>query len=87
MNKNLILINLKEAKEQLETTISDLESDSDFSEEGFQVELKHAYHHLNFTWNIRNIPIEKYRNMTDKNFNKWSKFPKNKDDYEFETRI
>jgi hypothetical protein len=51
----------------------------EFPEEGaFKVQLQHAYHHLNFAWNIRRVRTRHYRNMTDKNFNRWSKFPKRK---------
>jgi hypothetical protein len=43
--------------------------------------LQHAYHHLNFAWNTRRISTKHYSNLTDKEFNKWGKFPKEIDSF------
>ena len=43
--------------------------------EQLEVSLRHAYHHLNFAWNIRYIKTAKYRSLTDSDFKKWGKFP------------
>jgi hypothetical protein len=55
--------------------INQISSNKEYSEEEFQIGLEHAYHHLNFAWNIRHISMEDYRNLSDKQFNEWSKFP------------
>ena len=75
MNREIILYNIQEAREQLEEIEKQLK-DKNLSEIGFQIKLEHAYHHLNIAWNIRHVSTEEYREISDKNFNKWSKFPK-----------
>ena len=40
------------------------EAACDLSVEALQVGLLHAYHHLNFAWNIRNVPTEQYAKLT-----------------------
>jgi hypothetical protein len=75
MNNEIILYNIQEAREQLEEIEKQLKEES-LSEIGFQIKLEHAYHHLNFAWNIRGAKTDKYAKLSNKNFNKWSKFPK-----------
>lgn len=75
MNHKIILYNIQEAREQLEE-IEKCLKDENLSEIALQIKLEHAYHHLNFAWNVRRVKTEKYRKLSNKNFNKWSKFPK-----------
>lgn len=75
LNSEIILYNIQEAREQLEIIEKQLK-DGNLSKIDFQTQLEHAYHHLNFAWNIRNVSNEKYAKMTNSSFNKWSKFPK-----------
>ena len=74
MNTEHTLFHLKEALEQLQKTISSLES-----EELHQVELKldleHLYHHLNTAWNARNSTNEEARECSATNFKMWGQFP------------
>ena len=42
------------------------------TEAGLEVSLAHAYHHMNFAWNVRN----KAREETDRHFNRDEKFPR-----------
>ena len=51
------------------------EAACDLSVEALQVGLLHAYHHLNFAWNIRNVPTEQYAKLTQKQFKRWGKYP------------
>lgn len=74
-NHRIIAENLAEAVEQLELTIARLRSETSISEEEFQIELEHAYHHLNFAWNVRNESVDKVNKCSDSDFAKWSKFP------------
>ena len=76
-NKDLIKSNIEEAKEQLEEIISDLEKDPEYSETEFQISLEHAYHHLNYAWNIRNIEEIRAGECSQKDYKEWSKFPVN----------
>jgi hypothetical protein len=81
LNWQIILSNIKEAREELEQ----LEKTSE-SEEPEQIELeislRHAYHHLNFAWNTKNIPSENYANLTDSEFREWGRFPQGFDSLE-----
>ncbi len=76
MNWRIVDSNLREALEQLEE-VHDRISKKDYPAEGeLQILLEHVYHHLNCAWNIRRIKTKDYANLTDADFNKWSRFPK-----------
>jgi len=45
---------------------------------------EHAYHHLNFAWNIRHSPRKDYTNLTDRDFNRWSKYPMEIEEYKLD---
>ena len=47
-----------------------------FTEISLYVSLDHAYHHLNWAWNIRRSPEERVWKCADKDNKRWSKFPK-----------
>ncbi len=40
-----------------------------------EIDLRHAYHHMNFAWHIRRIDPQKYIHLSDRNFKRWGKFP------------
>jgi hypothetical protein len=46
-NKELIASNIEEAKLELDSILSDLASNPEYSEGELQIALEHAYHHLN----------------------------------------
>ena len=50
-----------------------------FTEMSLHVSLDHAYHHLNFAWNIRRTPEEREHRLTNKYFKRWSRFPRTRD--------
>jgi hypothetical protein len=81
MNKKIVISNLEEAANELEAILARLSTDIEYSEDQFQVNLEHVYHHLNTAWNIRHTTSEVYANMTDDQFNEWSKFPKEMQTY------
>ena len=73
INRKRILRNIVEAREQLE----DIERQvSKISEPELQVLFEHAYHHMNWAWNTRSVPQSVYDGLTDRDFNKWSRIPK-----------
>ncbi|PHS11845.1 MAG: hypothetical protein COA86_18935 [Kangiella sp.] len=74
-NKYLVIANIEEAMEQLQDTLSELQKDPEYSEIEFKIDLEHAYHHLNYAWNIRNIEDKEVDKNIDKNYAKWSKYP------------
>jgi hypothetical protein len=75
MNQRFILSNLKEAGEELQKLIQEMESRPDFSFEDFHCAMAHMYHHLNSAWNGRYVTNNEWRECTDENFEKWQKFP------------
>jgi len=74
-NRDLIASNVKEAKEELESILSALASATEYSEEKFRIAIEHAYHHLNYAWNIRNVDGERIAACSQDDFVKWSKYP------------
>ncbi len=70
----IIASNLSEAARELQR-LRKHASAGDLSVEALQVGLLHAYHHLNFAWNIRNVPTEQYAKLTQKQFKRWGKYP------------
>ena len=76
LNWEIILSNLAEAREQLDEIELRVRKGESPAEGEFQVMLEHAYHHLNFAWNIRHVSTKRYAQLTDDEFNQWGKFPK-----------
>jgi hypothetical protein len=75
MNWKIIESNIREAREQLEE-IERLISSKKYPAEGeLQVMVEHAYHHLNFAWNIRRVTTREYRKHSTIDFNRWGKYP------------
>ena len=81
----IILSNIAEAREQLEQIEAQAKGKKKPSEIELQIMLEHAYHHLNFAWNIRHVSAKRYSELTDEEFNEWSKFPKDLDEFKLET--
>lgn len=77
MNREIVLSNLKEAKQELKKLISRLSSEDDDLDLEAEIEigLGHAYHHLNVAWNARHVSTEIYAHLTNEQFNQWSQFP------------
>jgi len=76
LNWTIILYNIREAREQLEEIEARVKTGEKVDEIEFQIMIEHAYHHLNFAWNVRHASTRKYANLTDEDFDLWSKFPK-----------
>jgi hypothetical protein len=55
MNKKYTLYNLKEAKEQLDEVLLELENNSEYDFGEFSVDIQHLYHHINTAWNAQNF--------------------------------
>ena len=87
LNYDLLLFHVREASQELESLqlhIRDMMEDSlrkderellyrgKLSEAGLQASLEHAYHHLNFAWNVRYKDTEN----ADRNFGRDEKFPR-----------
>jgi hypothetical protein len=74
LNRRIIASNLAEAVEELQR-LHRLSSTGKLNEAQLQVGLCHAYHHLNFAWNIRFVPTAEYRALTDSQFKRWGRYP------------
>ncbi len=80
MNWKVVLLNIKEAREELEKIESQMSSTKKPDEVELELSLRHAYHHLNTAWNARHAEIDRYRNMTEEDFKAWGRFPTGLDD-------
>ena len=86
LNWKIILYNIAEAREQLEQIEMRAKNGKKPAEGKLQVMLEHAYHHLNFAWNIRHVPTKRYSKLSDAEFNRWSKFPKEIEEWKIERK-
>jgi hypothetical protein len=75
MNKDYMLYNLREALEQLTSTIDELETDEDYGKEAYLVEMQHLYHHINTAWNARDSTKKESMECSESSFEKWRQFP------------
>jgi hypothetical protein len=75
LNVALLLYNVRDAREQLEVIEKALAAGT-ADEDGLQVWFDHAFHHLNFAWNARHSSSKRHSGLTDEDFNRWSKFPR-----------
>jgi len=87
LNWEIILSNISEASEELQRIESCVKNGNAPTEIEFQIMLEHAYHHLNFAWNIRHVSTKRYSKLTDKEFNRWSKHPKEIEESKITSRI
>ena len=87
LNYELLEFHIREAAGELDSLLrriqfmlgrldkaGDLQVDvwGDLNEAGLEVSLAHAYHHMNFAWNVRN----KTTKEADRNFDRDEKFPR-----------
>ena len=79
MNKEFVLFDLREALEELQRTINEIETDDDYGNEEFQVAMSHLYHHLNTAWNSRDASSERHIECSNEDFKQWRRFPKESD--------
>jgi hypothetical protein len=83
LNWQIVLSNIKGAREELEKLENTIKS-NEAEQVEIEISLRHAYHHLNLAWNARNIPNENYSNLTHSELKEWGKFPKGFDSPEIE---
>ncbi len=75
MNKNWVLYHLKEALEELERTIREIEAEAEYEEPEFTVAITHLYSHLNTAWNSQNASDQETSACSEENYSKWRQFP------------
>lgn len=81
LNWDFILDNLRDAGGQIDEIVKLAES-GNLDKTDFRIKMEHAYHHLNFAWNIRNIGPKRAAQCSKKDFNEWSKYPRDLEEYE-----
>jgi len=72
--REIILQNISEAREQLEE-IERFLLNPEYEECELRIDLEHAYHHLNYAWNIRDESDAALAEHSAENFAKWSQYP------------
>jgi len=75
LNWTVIISNLGEAIEQLAEIEHQLERGALPTPEQFEVQIQHAFHHLNFAWNARYVSTEVFSRLTDQQFHEWGAYP------------
>ena len=65
-----------EAKEQLEEIVETLEKAISVNEWRLQAPFEHLYHHINYAWNARYSTDRQQRKLSNRDFNRWSKVPR-----------
>ena len=67
----MLMYDLNDAKEDLETLMVAMQNDPEFDEEYFRVWLGHIYWHLNRAWHRRNVADK----LGDEEDAGWGQFP------------
>ena len=75
MKEESILGYLREAKQELDETITEIEQDNDFDPDGYYVSFQHVYHDLNTAWNSRKESDSKIQECTEEDVMRWRRFP------------
>jgi hypothetical protein len=75
LNWGIIGPNVADAREELQSIEARIRAGEPIDEEEFQIAMQHAFHHLNFAWNARHWPIERYANLSDTDFKAGGRFP------------
>jgi hypothetical protein len=75
VNKQYILYNLRDALEELRSTISEIERTPDYGYGEYVVAMSHLYHHVNTAWNARDASESEANECSEQNFLKWRMFP------------
>jgi hypothetical protein len=75
MNRDQVLLHLKEARDAIEGTIREIQATPDYGYGEYWVGMQHIYHHLNTAWNSRDATPEEIARLTDAVFTQWSRLP------------
>jgi hypothetical protein len=67
----LLLSELDEARDHLESLVKELVDSTEIEESDFAVHLGHVYAHLNRAWNSRNLDTE----IPEEEWEEYSRFP------------
>lgn len=81
LNRKIIGSNLSEARDQLNKLLMKIDAGA-LHEAELQLRLVHAYHHLNFAWNVRRIATSRYASLTQREFETWGRYPSRIESFE-----
>ncbi len=76
LNWQLVAWNIAEAREELQHLEETIRSGRRPSEATLRVGIEYAYHHLNFAWNARRVGAKRHRELTDADFRRFSRVPR-----------
>jgi len=79
MNRDAILVHLREAKKELDRTITEIAGSESYDIGDFRPAMSHIYHHLNTAWNGKETPPKDYPLSSRHKFHEWRQFPPNDD--------
>jgi hypothetical protein len=74
LNGKIIGSNISEARDELNELLLKIDAGG-LHEAELRVGLLHAYHHLNFAWNIRRVATSRYASLTQREFETWGRYP------------
>jgi hypothetical protein len=75
LNREWVLWNLREAKEELDRTILEIEGDAEYDGPELWVAMAHLYQHLNTAWNARSASEPDVRKCSQANYDRWRRMP------------
>jgi len=75
LNWQIVESNIAEAREQLQELEERIKAGKPPGEIELEIMLRHAYHHLNVAWNVRNKSTEKYASLSENDLKQWGRFP------------
>lgn len=75
LNKELILQNIEEAKDELDLLYKNLKTEESMDEQSLQNSVLHILRHVTLAWNIREVSMDEYYNMSDETFRRFLRLP------------
>ena len=75
LNKEWVLSNLRDAKEELDRTITEIETDPGYEFGELSVAMAHIYHHVNSAWNSREASEQEVTECSEESFSRWRQMP------------
>jgi hypothetical protein len=75
MNRDFVLFHLREALEEIERTIKEIERDAEYEDGDLMPAMTHLYEHVNTAWNARDASQERAEACSEEDFAAWNQFP------------
>ncbi len=75
MNRDWVLFQLQEARDEIHRTIAQIEVNPDYDVGELVVAMENLYHHLNTAWNSRDEQAGRIATATREDFYRWRRFP------------